>query len=32
MNRKLSRKDYYNEDYALNPQEEKEFQLSLKDP
>ena len=32
MNHKLPRNDYYNEDYSLNPQEEKEFQLSVKDP
>ena len=32
MNYKLLRSDYYNEDYVLNKQEEKEFYLPLKSP
>ena len=32
MNYKLLRSDYYNEDYLLNKQEEKEFHLPLKSP
>lgn len=31
MNQKIHREDFYNEDYPLNPQEEKEFQMSIKD-
>ena len=32
MNYKLLRSDYYNEDYQLNKQEEKEFHLPIKSP
>ena len=32
MNYKLLRSDYYNEDYLMNKQEEKEFHLPLKSP
>ena len=32
MNYKLLRSDYYNEDYSLNKQEDKEFHLPLKSP
>ena len=32
MNYKLLRSDYYNEDYQLNKQEEKEFHLPVKSP
>ena len=32
MNYKLLRSDYYNEDYLLNKQEEKEFLLPIKSP
>ncbi len=32
MNYKLHREDYYNEDYHLNPQEEKEFLMPIADP
>ena len=32
MNYKLLRSDYYNEDYLLNKQEEKEFHLPVKSP
>ena len=32
MNYKLLRRDYYNEDYLMNKQEEKEFHLPLKSP
>jgi hypothetical protein len=32
MNNKLHREDYYNDEYPLNPQEEKEFIMPLQDP
>ena len=32
MNYKLLRSDYYNEEHKLNPQETKEFYLSIKSP
>ena len=32
MNYKLLRSDYYDEEYLLNKQEEKEFHLSIKSP
>jgi hypothetical protein len=32
MNHKLHREDYYNEDYNLNSQEEKEFMMPIADP
>lgn len=32
MNNKLHRQDYYNDEYPLNPQEEKEFLMPVQDP